>query len=309
VKQLELCTELSQLKEKYTKICIALGTFDGVHKGHQQVIGAAIERARAIGGTSLVFTFSNHPLSVVAPERCPVRLMSNEEKENVMQSLGVDVLVNIPFTKEVLSIGAEDFIRMLIEAYEPKFVVVGPNYTFGYKNQGNSELLKEFGRKYGFEVKIHDAVCDTDNLISSTLIRGYINDGNVEKTTDLLGRDFRLTSTVVHGDERGRTIGFPTANLDLPPEAAVPNNGVYAVRAITADGKVHSAVANIGTNPTFNGIYRHIEVHILDFAADIYGQELTIEFLAKLRNEQKFSGIEALVNQLHQDVETAKKYF
>ncbi|MBQ5859633.1 MAG: riboflavin kinase, partial [Selenomonadales bacterium] len=113
----------------------------------------------------------------------------------------------------------------------------------------------------------------------------------------------------VHGDERGRTIGFPTANLDLPPEAAVPNNGVYAVRAITADGKVHSAVANIGTNPTFDGIYRHIEVHILDFAADIYGQELTIEFLAKLRNEQKFSGIEALVNQLHQDVETAKKYF
>jgi riboflavin kinase/FMN adenylyltransferase len=306
---LELCTELSQLKDKYANICIALGTFDGVHRGHQQVIGAAVERAREIGGTSIVFTFSNHPLSVVAPERCPVRLMSNEEKQTVMQSLGVDVLVNIPFTKEVLEIGAEDFIRMLIEAYAPKFVVVGPNYTFGYKNQGNSELLKEFGKKYGFEVKIHEAVCDTDDLISSTLIRGYINDGNVEKTADLLGRDFRLTSTVVHGDERGRTIGFPTANLDLPPEAAVPNNGVYAVRAITADGKVHSAVANIGTNPTFDGIYRHIEVHILDFAADIYGQELTIEFLAKLRNEQKFSGIEALVNQLHQDVETAKKYF
>ena len=306
---MELCTELSQLKDKYANICIALGTFDGVHRGHQQVIGAAVARAREIGGTSLVFTFSNHPLSVVAPERCPVRLMSNEEKQIVMRDLGVDVLVNIPFTKEVLSIGAEDFIRMLIEAYEPKFVVVGPNYTFGYKNQGNSELLKEFGKKYGFEVKIHEAVCDTDDLISSTLIRGYINDGNVEKTADLLGRDFRLTSTVVHGDERGRTIGFPTANLDLPPEAAVPNNGVYAVRAITADGVVHSAVANIGTNPTFDGIYRHIEVHILDFAADIYGQELTIEFLAKLRNEQKFSGIEALVNQLHQDVETAKKYF
>ena len=306
---MELCTELSQLKDKYANICIALGTFDGVHRGHQQVIGAAVARAREIGGTSLVFTFSNHPLSVVAPERCPVRLMSNEEKQIVMRDLGVDVLVNIPFTKEVLSIGAEDFIRMLIEAYEPKFVVVGPNYTFGYKNQGNSELLKEFGKKYGFEVKIHDAVCDTDDLISSTLIRGYINDGNVEKTADLLGRDFRLTSTVVHGDERGRTIGFPTANLDLPPEAAVPNNGVYAVRAITADGVTHSAVANIGTNPTFDGIYRHIEVHSLDFAADIYGQELTIEFLAKLRNEQKFSGIEALVNQLHQDVETAKKYF
>ena len=306
---MELCTELSQLKDKYANICIALGTFDGVHRGHQQVIGAAVARAREIGGTSLVFTFSNHPLSVVAPERCPVRLMSNEEKQIVMRDLGVDVLVNIPFTKEVLSIGAEDFIRMLIEAYEPKFVVVGPNYTFGYKNQGNSELLKEFGKKYGFEVKIHEAVCDTDDHISSTLIRGYINDGNVEKTADLLGRDFRLTSTVVHGDERGRTIGFPTANLDLPPEAAVPNNGVYAVRAITADGVTHSAVANIGTNPTFDGIYRHIEVHILDFAADIYGQELTIEFLAKLRNEQKFSGIEALVNQLHQDVETAKKYF
>ena len=306
---MELCTELSQLKDKYTNICIALGTFDGIHKGHQQVIGAAVERALEIGGTSLVFTFSNHPLSVVAPERCPVRLMSNDEKEAVMRKMGVDVLVNIPFTKEVLAIGAEDFIRMLIEAYEPKFVVVGPNYTFGYKNQGNSELLKEFGKKYGFEVKIHEAVCDTDDLISSTLIRGYINEGNVEKTAELLGRDFRLTSTVVHGDERGRTIGFPTANLDLPPEAAVPNNGVYAVRAITADGVVHSAVANIGTNPTFNGVYRHIEVHILDFAADIYGQELTIEFLAKLRNEQKFSGIKALVNQLHQDVETAKKYF
>lgn len=306
---MELCTELSQLKDKYANICIALGTFDGIHKGHQQVIGAAVARAREIDGTSLVFTFSNHPLSVVAPERCPVRLMSNEEKEAVMRGLGVDVLVNIPFTQEVLAIGAEDFIRMLIEAYEPKFVVVGPNYTFGYKNQGNSELLKEFGKKYGFEVKIHEAVCDTDDLISSTLIRGYINDGNVKKTAELLGRDFRLTSTVVHGDERGRTIGFPTANLDLPPEAAVPNNGVYAVRAITADGKIHSAVANIGTNPTFNGVYRHIEVHILDFAADIYGQELTIEFLAKLRNEQKFSGIEALVNQLHQDVETARKYF
>lgn len=306
---MELCTELSQLKEKYNKCCIALGTFDGVHKGHQQVIGAAVEHAREIGGTSLVFTFSNHPLSVVAPERCPVRLMTNADKEVVMEQLGVDVLVNIPFTKEILSVGAEDFICMLVDAYNPAFVVVGPNYTFGYKNQGTPELLIELGKKYGFEVKIHDAVCDTVELISSTLIRGYISEGNVEKTASLLGRNFRLTSTVVHGDARGRTIGFPTANLDIPSEAAVPNNGVYAVRAITEDGSVHSAVANIGINPTFNGVYCHIEVHILDFARDIYNQQLTIEFLAKLRNEKKFSGIDALVTQLHQDVETAKKYF
>lgn len=286
-----------------------MGTFDGVHKGHQQVIGAAIERARAVGTTSLVFTFSNHPLSVVAPERCPVRLMSNEEKEIVMERLGVDVLVNIPFTKDILSIGAEDFVRMLVEACDPAFIVVGLNYTFGYKNQGTPTLLQELGKKYGFEVKIHEAVCDTVEMISSTLIRGYISEGNVEKAADLLGRNFRLTSTVVHGDARGRTIGFPTANLDIPSDAAVPNNGVYVVRAITQDGSIYSAVANIGINPTFNGVYCHIEVHILDFAQDIYDQQLTIEFLAKLRNEQKFSGIDALVAQLNQDVENAKKYF
>lgn len=305
---MQIFTTVDKLCDKYPNITVALGTFDGVHLGHQKIIGKAVTLAKAINGTSVVFTFSNHPLSIVAPERCPSQIITNEYKAELLRSLGVDILINIPFTSTLLKYSPSEFIHLLQTNLKPKHVVVGPNYSFGYKCVGNPELLAKAGQKENFEVEVHPAVYLDGDLISSTLIRKFIAEGNVAESARLLGRSFRLKGEVVTGDQRGRMLGFPTANLNIPDNFAVPNNGVYAVRTYF-NHSIYNSIANIGINPTFKGINRHIEVHLLDFDDNLYGKTIEVEFLEKIRPEKTFSNVHELVKQIKSDIEVAFKYY
>lgn len=304
---MQIFTTVTKLCDKYSNIAVALGTFDGIHIGHQAVIGKAVALAGQSGGTSVVFTFSNHPLSIIAPERCPDRIIGNGDKARLLKRLGVDILLNIPFTPELLKYSPEQFINLLQTNLQPKHIVVGPNYSFGYKSLGNPDLLTRAGREKNFAVEVQPAIYLDGLLVSSTLIRQLIAGGKVEESARLLGRPFKLRGEVINGNQRGRLLGFPTANLNLPEKYAIPDNGVYAVRTHYCSSMYHS-VANIGINPTFQGIERHIEVHLLDFDGDLYGQMIEVEFLHKIRSEQSFSSVDQLVEQIKLDIEVARQY-
>jgi len=305
---MEIVTQLTALNVKYPGITMALGTFDGIHLGHQQIISQAVDLARQINGTSVVFTFSNHPLSIVAPERRPLQLVTQEDKAELIAELGVDILLTIPFTPEFLQLSATDFIRLLLENLSPKHIVVGPNYYFGYNRSGTPEMLQQAGKKNGFDVNIHPIVYLKNTIISSTLIRKMISSGKVEQASSLLGRKFKIKGLVIHGDKRGRTLGYPTINLEISNELVLPANGVYAVTIDIGDIQ-YNGIANIGTNPTFNGAQRHLEVHILDFTGDLYGTTVTVTFLQYIREQQKFSSADELKMQIGQDIKAAKHYY
>lgn len=305
---MEIYSAITDLKTKYQRMVVALGMFDGVHRGHASVIRRTVELARAADGTPVVFTFSNHPLAVLAPEAMPLQIANNRLREQKFAELGVAVLVNIPFTREFASISPDDFLRLLQETFAPHAVVTGANYTFGYRGLGTVERLKSAGMALGFTAEICPAVEEGGALVSSTRIRRLIAAGDLAAVNDCLGYPFTVIDTVRHGDKRGRTIGFPTANIAIAAGRAMLNNGVYAARVIY-NGKRYNAVANIGDNPTFAGCYPRLEVNIQDFSADIYGEEIAVEFLAKLRAEQKFSGVDELVAAINRDKEAAARYW
>ncbi len=305
---MQIFTKLTSLNQKFSGISIALGTFDGIHTGHQKIISRAVELARQINGTSMVLTFSNHPLSVVAPQHCPQQLVTQEYKAELIENLGVDVLLNLPFTPQFLQLSATEFIHLTLGNLSPKHIVVGPNYFFGYKRSGTAELLQEAGNKYGFNVEIHPTVYVDDVVVSSTLIRQLIAAGKVDQAAHLLGRPLALKGTVIHGDKRGRQLGYPTINLKIPNHLILPTDGVYGV-VVTIHNIEYKGVANIGNNPTFNGIHRRLEVHLLDFDDNVYGQIVTVSFLKKIRGQITFSNAEQLKVQIFEDVLTAKQYF
>lgn len=305
---MHIFSAISNLTAAYANIVVALGTFDGVHIGHQNIIKQAICLAKSINGTSVVFSFSNHPLGIVSPKRCPLRIVDNSYKEKMMEELGVDVLMNIPFTPDFLKLMPLEFLALLKKNLAPKYIVVGPNYSFGYGGKGNPNLLVQTSERFGFVSKIHPAVCIDGKIASSTRIRRLIAKGDMQEVERLLGNRFSIQSVVARGDQRGRTLGFPTANLSIEEGRAVPSNGVYAVYAIVK-GKRFQAIANVGTNPTFHGKNRHIEVHILNFSIDIYDEEIVAEFIQKIRDEQIFSSPQALIAQIHVDIQSAQDIF
>ena len=305
---MQVFSKIIDITALYSNIVIALGTFDGVHVGHQSIIRQAIELAKSIHGISMVFTFSNHPFSIVAPERVPLQIGDNFSKKHLLDELGVDILVDIPFTRKFAKISPEEFLTALKENYAPKYLVVGPNYTFGHRGKGNVKMLLREGKNYGFEAEIHSGVYMDGRIVSSTQIRKLLAVGDLDMVTEYLGRPFTFSGRVVHGDKRGRTLGFPTANLAIGDTRAKLPNGVYAVQ-ITLHNEKYSGVANIGTNPTFEGCKRRLETYILDFHKDIYDAVLQVQFLHKLRDEQKFSSAENLVKQMHLDIKNAEKYF
>lgn len=296
---------LPALRQSGARLCIALGTFDGVHIGHQGILRRAIALARDTGAASAVFTFSNHPMGLVAPEQCPPRILDNADKEVQIAALGVEVLIHIPFTRELLELPAADFVALL-GRLSPTHVVTGPNYSFGYRGMGNPKLLAKLGTRFGFAAEVQPLVTLDGTPVSSTRIRRALKAGRIEDANRALGRPFRLRGAVVRGDQRGRTLGFPTANVEFDPGTVVPKNGVYAVRA-TVDGQTHPAVANVGTNPTFDGVCRHMEVHLFDFSADIYGEAIAVDFAAKLRDEKRFTSVDALVQQVGADKAAARQ--
>ena len=305
---MKVYTKLTDLTKSYRDIVVALGMFDGVHIGHQSIIRRAVELAREIKGTAMVFTFSNHPLSVVAPQALPPQIGNNLLRETRLQKLGVEVLMAVPFTRAFAGNSPEEFLQLLQQEFAPRYVVTGPNYTFGAKGKGNQRLLLRAGRDYGFRTEICPAVLKEGRPVSSTRIRSLLDQGNLLEANDFLGYEFTVIDRVIHGDQRGRTLGFPTANLAIPDERVMLPNGVYAARVIY-EGKHYDGLANIGNNPTFEGCNRRLEVNIQDFSQDIYDKVLEVRFLARLRDEVKFDGVEQLVRQMRKDKEKARSYW
>lgn len=304
---MEIFTQLTNLTQKYPKIAVALGTFDGVHLGHQQIISRAVELARSIDGTSAVFTFLNHPLSVVAPDRCPLQIDPPDFKAKLIENLGVNILLTIPFTKQFAKLSPDEFLSLLKETLNPHYVVVGPNYSFGYKSSGTPEFLTEEGKKHGFTVEVMDVFDINGTVVSSTLIRHMLYNGNVTAAAKLLGRPARISGEVIKGDQRGRTLGYPTANLAIEPGMAVPSDGVYAV-SVESDNAKYFGIANVGTNPTFKGMDRHLEVYLFQFSGTLYGKKIAVNFIERIRDEKAFTGPEELKAQIQQDINQAKIY-
>lgn len=303
---MEVIASLAGVGGRFKKTAVALGTFDGVHVGHQRILRQAVALAQENGATSVVFTFSNHPLSVIAPERCPPLIVNPAYKAELIAALGADVLLSIPFTSDFLRLGPQEFIKLLVESLRPAFVVVGDNYSFGRGGAGNPELLRQAGREYGYAVVIPPSAMVGGQLVSSTLIRQHILAGRVEEAAGLLGRPFRVSGVVAAGDGRGRLLGFPTANLEATEGQVIPADGVYAT-VVHIDGTRYPGVANIGANPTFACQSRRIEVHILSFDGDLYGRTILADFVARLRGEVTFSGADGLKAQIARDVAAARE--
>jgi len=274
---------------------VALGTFDGVHRGHREVIR----------GADTVLTFDPHPLSVIAPPRAPLLLTTLERKAELVAGLGVQELVVVPFDAAFAALTADQFVeRVLVDRLGTTHVTVGENFRFGHGAEGDAARLQADGR---FETRVAPLLEVDAEVVSSSHIRGLVLGGAVEYADELLGAPFTLTREVVHGDKRGRELGFPTANL-LPADGYVtPGHGVYACRATTASGETHAAATNVGVRPMFvTGRGELIEAFLLDFDGDLYGQPLRLEFLKRLRGEKRFESIEALIEQMARDVDEAR---
>lgn len=283
-------------------VCMTIGVFDAVHRGHQALIRRAMEEAVARGARSLVFTFERHPLAVLAPAYCPPTVLQPEAKARIMESLGVDLCLMLPFTEAFAKTPSEAFVEGVISGRcRARHVLCGGNFTFGAQGKGTPALLREMGARLGFTVEVYDAVVEGHSLISSSRIRDTLLQGDVEQAAAMLTRPYGFDARVVTGDARGRQIGFPTANLEPREGQLIPADGVYAIRARVEGGAALGGMINIGFRPTFDGKRRSIEAHLFDFSGDLVGKTIEIEFIARVRDEQKFSGIDALVAQLKRD--------
>ena len=305
---MEKYKELVDFPSKHPNIVVALGMFDGIHIGHQAIIRTAVEKAQEIKGTALVFSFANHPRSIIAPEHTPRRIASDAMRLRILKNLGVDALVEIPFTSDFAETEPDDFIRLLRRYFSPRYIVVGENYTFGRSGVGTPELLHEASRTYGFRLIVCSSVMRDRAPVSSTRIRALIENGDLHRVNEYLGYPFSINGIVIHGQARGRRLGFPTANLALYEAYERLPNGVYAATVLYQE-KVYRAVANIGNNPTFDGCDRRLEVHILDFSGDLYGAEIMVSFYERIRNEQRFSSVDDLIHQIAKDKETVERIF
>jgi riboflavin kinase/FMN adenylyltransferase len=287
---------------------VTVGNFDGVHRGHQALVKAAVDGAQAAGGVSVVLSFDPHPSRVLSPDRAPEALVTVDQKEELLAGLGVDRLVLLPFTVELSSRTPADFAQTVLgRALGARRVVVGTNFRFGRGRSGDVALLKHLGRELGFDVLAVEPVFHEGAPISSTRIREALARGAVGAARDLLGRPFFVDGDVVHGEGRGRTIGIPTANLALRNET-LPRPGVYAATCrILPAGGPRAAVVNLGRRPTFGGGETTLEAHLLDFDRDLYGASLRVEFRERLRDEKRFDGPEALVRQIRDDIEAARR--
>ena len=296
------------MRVSYENPVVALGMFDGVHIGHASIIRRAVEIAAQINGTAMVLTFSNHPLSIIAPESVPLAVGNINLRREIFESLGVQVLIEIAFTKELSRKTPEEFLSMLSEKIAPAYVVTGPNYTFGRFGRGNGRMLIREGENYGFKAEICPAVTIGRKTVSSTKIRALIASGDLSGANELLGHEFTYTSQVVHGDKRGRKLGFPTANLEIDDKHSMLPNGAYVVRVKIRD-KIFNGIANIGDNPTFKVAKRRLEVFIDNFSADIYGEKISVSFIEKIRDEKSFASVDELKTQLRADLDFMRKIF
>ncbi|MBP2338420.1 riboflavin kinase/FMN adenylyltransferase [Saccharothrix coeruleofusca] len=294
---------LEHLPGGWGRCVVTIGVFDGVHRGHQALIGRAVELAKDRGVPSVVMTFDPHPSEVVRPGSHPAQLTGLRRRAELVEALGVDVFCVLPFTVELSRMPADEFVHeVIVERLHAAAVVVGQNFTFGHKAAGTVELLHALGKRFGFVTEGADLVTDDGVTYSSTYIRACIDAGDVAAAAVALGRPHRLEGIVVRGDGRGRELGFPTANLSTTRFAAVPADGVYACWFVHGSGRRLRAAVSVGTNPTFSGRERRVEAFVLDVDEDFYGQRVALDFVARLRDMEKFDSLDALIDQMHRDV-------
>ena len=299
----------SNLLKKINKpLYLTLGMFDGFHLGHQKLIEKVNEMASIENGLSGIFTFRNHPLTVLAPYYAPPLLTTPEEKKYLARLFNVDVFAQIPFAKEIADFLPEDFTKKILkDKFNVKGVATGFNFRFGKNGSGDTHLLRRLGLKYGFKVEIIPPVMFNDIMVSSTKIREFLEDGKVEIATNLLTRPYSIKGLVVSGFHRGMKLGFPTANLKPEEEIIIPSSGVYAVM-VKVKKKLLGGMMNIGVNPTFSGRKIRIEVHIFDFSDSILNQQIRVFFISRLRDECRFHSAAALKKRLNIDQWIAKSH-
>lgn len=305
---MELIKSLDHIAQPYKNAVITIGNFDGVHIGHQALFHEVIEKAEEIGGTSVAMTFDPHPLRVLDHNKTLSLITLSEHKLELISASGIDVLICLPFTRDFAAVSAKAFVEQLVRRVGMKAIITGDDYTFGRNREGNVDLLRRLGREMGFEVLVSDwiqAGAAKPGRISSTRIRELIADGKVAAAKKMLGRYYQVRGTVVSGRNRGgKLLGFPTANLVLQEELC-PKAGVYAV-TVEYLGNSFLGVANIGYSPTFTDHIFTVEVHILDFHNDIYGKNIRVNFVQRIRDEIKFSGIAELSEQIRKDIAYAR---
>ncbi len=289
-------------------LAIALGNFDGVHRGHMKLIERTIEEGKKRSLKTAVLTFSTHPKNLIPKEEPVKLLLSNKEKEEIIANLGVDYIFNIPFDQPMMTMSEREFAqKFLSERLHMKLGVTGHNYRFGYMAGGDVSSLKLMGDEFGYETVTIDPVIIDDNLVSSTMIRTMIAAGQVDRCMTYMGRNYTVAGEVVVGNKLGKTIGFPTSNLDLDHRKVTPPNGVYIT--LCSYGKhIYPSVTNVGNKPTIGEYERNAETHIFGFDKELYGKEIKVEFLLKLRDEVKFHGLQPLKEQILRDCREARNY-
>lgn len=288
------------------EMVLTIGVFDGVHLGHSHLIRRVIERASQGGFRSGVVTFYPHPVAVLRPQTVVSYLNDLDERVELIKQVGVDAVIPVTFSQAVSQLTAREFVQLVVRHLRMKGLVIGPDFALGRGREGNAAMLKSLGDEMGFALEVVSPLTQGQEIVSSTAIRDAIARGDMSRAARLLGRPFSVSGAVVHGVGRGHALGFPTANLGLDPQRALPPDGVYVARAYV-DERPHQSVTNIGVRPTFDGGERTVEVFLLDFEGDLYGRHLKIELLERLRGEMRFSGVEELKAQIAKDVVQARR--
>ena len=310
---------LDEIPADWGRCVLTIGVFDGVHRGHQQLIARAVKSAKERGTASVLMTFDPHPMEVVRPGSHPAQLTTLARRAELAEELGIDVFCVMPFTPEFMKLSPERYAHeILVERLHVAEVVVGENFTFGKKAAGNVDLLRTIGERFGFAVQRLTLLSEHAVTFSSTYIRSCVDAGDVAAAADALGRPHRVEGVVVHGDGRGRDLGFPTANVAPPMYSAIPADGVYACwftvlspgtggLGTVTPGERYLAAVSVGTNPTFSGRTRTVEAFVLDEEADLYGQHVAVDFVERLRGMERFESVEALISAMHRDAERARE--
>ncbi|RVW03893.1 bifunctional riboflavin kinase/FAD synthetase [Rhodococcus xishaensis] len=309
---------LDDVPADWGRCVLTIGVFDGVHRGHAQLISRAVDAAEERGMSSVLMTFDPHPAEVVRPGSHPAQLTTLPRRAELVEALGADVFFVMPFTPEFMKLSPERYVHeILVERLHVAEVVVGENFTFGRKAAGDIDVLREMGARFGFAVDGVSLLAEHAVTFSSTYIRSCVDAGDVAAASEALGRPHRVEGVVVHGDGRGRGLGFPTANIVPPMYAAIPADGVYAtwftvlgsgpVEGTVEPGRRYKAAVSVGSNPTFSGRARTVEAFVLDHEADLYGQHVAVDFVERVRGMEKFDSVDALVEEMGRDAEKARK--
>ena len=304
---MKIFKSLEEIKEIQSTV-IALGNFDGVHRGHQELIRRAVKSAEVAGSKSAVFTFSNHPRNLLGNGNKVKNIMYGEDKARIIGDLGIDYMFNISFTREIMNMSPIEYIDdLLVDTFKMKEAYCGFNYRFGHKAVGDVKTLMDESLRRGFGLHVLEAFKVDGELVSSTLIRRLIEEGEMARCAKLLGRYYSIQGEVVVGNKLGKTIGFPTSNLVIDESMVSPSNGVY-ITYCTYNGVRYPSITNVGVKPTIGKYNKNVETHIFDFNHELYGKDIRVEFLKKTRDERKFDSIEALSKQITDDCIMVKAY-